>query len=71
MIKENTRIINITVYKHQLNALDRIVNIGYSNSRSQLIRKIIDTYVTDYIHELIRLNLFILPFEFLNLLFFY
>ena len=41
--------ITVVVYKHQKEALDKIIALGYSNSRSALVRKIIDQYIHDYI----------------------
>ena len=48
-VKDNTKIISITLYNRQLDALDKVVEAGYSNNRSLLIRKIIDNYIRDYV----------------------
>lgn len=47
--QDNTQNMSIVLYKHQREALDKIVSMGYSNSLSQLVRKIIDQYVFDYV----------------------
>lgn len=39
---------SIVLYRHQREALDKIIEAGYSNSLSQLVRRIIDQYVYDY-----------------------
>ena len=42
------KIITICLFPQQLKALDKITKIGYSHSRSELIRKILDQYLGDY-----------------------
>lgn len=47
--KDNTQNMSIVLYTHQREALDKIIEAGYSNSLSQLVRKIIDQYIFDYV----------------------
>ena len=54
--KENTVNMSIVLYKHQRDALDKIVSMGYSNSLSQIVRKIIDAYVFDYVKVIRTFN---------------
>ena len=49
MKKDNTQNMSVVLYKHQREALNRIVKLGYSNSLSALVRKIIDQYIFDYV----------------------
>ena len=47
-IKERSKIITICLYNKQLKMIDKILQAGFSNSRSELIRKILDQYLRDY-----------------------
>ena len=40
--------ISVNFYKHQIKAIEKVVEAGYSCNRSELIRKIVDQYLEDY-----------------------
>ena len=52
----NTENLSIILFKHQREALNKIIEIRYSNSLSALIRKIIDQYIFDYIRVVRTFN---------------
>lgn len=56
-MKDNTQNMSIVLYKHQREALDKIVAMGYSNSLSQLVRKILDQYLFDYVRVVKTFNI--------------
>lgn len=52
----NTENLSIILFKHQREALNKIIEIRYSNSLSALIRKIIDQYIFDYVRVVRTFN---------------
>ena len=49
--------ITIHLYKKQLKIIDKIKEVGFSSSRSELIRKILDQYLRDYYNSLCGMEL--------------
>ena len=62
MAKERVRkategnIVTVNIWTPQLKIIDNIVKLGYFHSRSQLIRSLIDWYLTDYLERMLLLE---------------
>ena len=48
MKKEKLKIVSFNISQVQLSMLDKLVNAGHSPNRSELLRRIFDSYLFDY-----------------------
>ena len=55
--KEPLQVTTINLFKKQLKIIDKIKEAGFSSSRSELIRKILDQYLIDYVKRVEMLDL--------------
>ena len=55
--KEPLQVTTINLFKNQLKIIDKIKEAGFSSSRSELIRKILDQYLRDYYKMLKNMEL--------------
>lgn len=46
--KKKLKIVTFNISQIQLDMLDKLVNLGHSPNRSELLRRIFDSYLVDY-----------------------